>query len=565
MKARSYIKIKDEPKIETGSVLVAKPFGNLEIFDRVVIMILEHNSHGTTGILLNRQSNLMISDALSFLKFNKPLYYGGPSDTKIISYVHSNKSLPDSISLGNGLFWGGSFDVLSDLIEDRGIDLSELNFFAGFIHWKSGQLVEEINGNRSTIKNDSAINKSALGLFRIIKKNYQSLFIEKIVFNEIKFKYLLHDDSISVLSIDDGNLSINNFIVDSTLNNNDSRFFRSEGFDLNLKEISYILKDCLYTITSSHLSASYSDNNITIDSFIVRPNYDKYEFGKKAGKQIDRMDLYCEEIVLNNYDTKEMFESGKINIHHLLINIMNLHAFRDKHIKFFSEKKQFVQSLLRLAPFKFNIDSLSVKDGNVIYEERNIQSSNPGRISFNRINAVISKMTNMNLNQVDSLTVYASAYLNDKGKIKMHLIFPLVDDTTSFYCRGSMSKMEMKDLNSMMKNNAFLYFTNGVIDSLKFQFKAGKDYSTGEMLFVYHDLRIALKEKEENDTTEIKEKVMSFFANTFALNQDNPKKNKAVEKVNLYYYRNPNKFIFNYSWKTILSGIKKTIRLPEKE
>ena len=100
---------------------------------------------------------------------------------------------------------------------------------------------------------------------------------------------------------------------------------------------------------------------------------------------------------------------------------------------------------------------------------------------------------------------------------------------------------------------------------LKFQFKAGKDYSTGEMLFVYHDLRIALKEKEENDTTEIKEKVMSFFANTFALNQDNPKKNKAVEKVNLYYYRNPNKFIFNYSWKTILSGIKKTIRLPEKE
>lgn len=148
MKARSYIKIKDAPKIEAGSVLVAKPFGNTDIFERVVIMILEHNSNGTTGILLNRQSNIMISDALSFLKINKPLYYGGPSDTKIISYVHSNKSLPDSISLRNGLFWGGSFDVLSELIDVQNIDLSELNFFAGFVHWKSGQLDEEINSNR---------------------------------------------------------------------------------------------------------------------------------------------------------------------------------------------------------------------------------------------------------------------------------------------------------------------------------------------------------------------------------------------------------------------------------
>lgn len=145
MKARSHIRVRDIPKVEAGSVLIAQPFGHQDIYNRAVVLILEHNSSGTTGIMLNRQSNLNISDALAYLRVNKPLYYGGPSDTKIISYLHSNEMLPESIYLGNGLFWGGNFDILTELISNNSIDLRELNFFAGFVHWKSGQLDEEVN------------------------------------------------------------------------------------------------------------------------------------------------------------------------------------------------------------------------------------------------------------------------------------------------------------------------------------------------------------------------------------------------------------------------------------
>src|SRR4051812_29133797 len=93
MKTRYYAKLKDDPKAETGSLLIAQPFWIEEIYQRVVILVLEHNSSGTTGIILNKKSNLMIVEALPSLNLFKSLYYGGGFDTKVISYLHNNKNI----------------------------------------------------------------------------------------------------------------------------------------------------------------------------------------------------------------------------------------------------------------------------------------------------------------------------------------------------------------------------------------------------------------------------------------------------------------------------------------
>jgi putative transcriptional regulator len=146
MKASYYTRINETKKIEAGSILVAQPFWNEEMYQRVVALVIEHNSRGTTGILLNRKSNLLISEAIPSLDIMKPLYYGGAFQTKIISYLHRNMNIPDSVYLGNGIFWGGNFDVISGMISQQKIKNKDINFYAGFTNWAAGQLeIEVIN------------------------------------------------------------------------------------------------------------------------------------------------------------------------------------------------------------------------------------------------------------------------------------------------------------------------------------------------------------------------------------------------------------------------------------
>ena len=148
MNPRYFKKINETYSVEAGNIIVAKPFWREEIYKRVVILILDHKAGGSTGLVLNKKSNLMIHDALPTFNVNKPLYFGGASDTKIISYVHDKTDIPDSVYLGNNLFWGGNFDYIKTKIYESKLKLDEINFYAGFVQWDGGQLVDEIEKDK---------------------------------------------------------------------------------------------------------------------------------------------------------------------------------------------------------------------------------------------------------------------------------------------------------------------------------------------------------------------------------------------------------------------------------
>lgn len=148
MKTRPRLRIKEEAEIRTGNILLAKPFWQEEIYKRSVILLIDLRPEGSTGIILNKMSNLSVHDALPELDNNAPLYYGGPINKKTISYVHSNPRLPDSYYLGNGLFWGGNYEYLLEM-EDMGkLNLKEFHFCAGFVQWNPGELGSELNDDK---------------------------------------------------------------------------------------------------------------------------------------------------------------------------------------------------------------------------------------------------------------------------------------------------------------------------------------------------------------------------------------------------------------------------------
>lgn len=144
MRPRIQRKVKDRQEVRPGNILIAKPFWQDDNYKRSVIFLLEHDRTGSAGLIVNKPSTLSIHDALPELNVLYPLYFGGPSEIKTVSYVHNNSNVPDAVYIGNDLFWGGDYDSLVEMINSRKVSLKHIKFCAGFVHWSPGELEEEL-------------------------------------------------------------------------------------------------------------------------------------------------------------------------------------------------------------------------------------------------------------------------------------------------------------------------------------------------------------------------------------------------------------------------------------
>lgn len=143
-------------KIETnhvvpsrGKVLISEPFLYDEMFGRSVILLVDHSTDGTMGLVLNKPLPLSLNDVLKEFKDinNIPIYKGGPLSTDTLFYLHTLKDVEDSLQIGKGVYLNGDFDAIRRyILQGNDID-GKIRFFLGYSGWEHDQLCQEIEEN----------------------------------------------------------------------------------------------------------------------------------------------------------------------------------------------------------------------------------------------------------------------------------------------------------------------------------------------------------------------------------------------------------------------------------
>jgi putative transcriptional regulator len=143
-------------KIETnniapqkGRILVAEPFLNDIYFKRSIVYLTEHNNEGSIGFVLNKPVNLQISEVINdFPEFECDISIGGPVSTNTVHYIHTlGEIIPNSVNVGEGIYWGGDFDTLKQLIKEKALIKKQVRFFLGYSGWVPKQLDDELAQN----------------------------------------------------------------------------------------------------------------------------------------------------------------------------------------------------------------------------------------------------------------------------------------------------------------------------------------------------------------------------------------------------------------------------------
>lgn len=172
----------EEP--QKGKLLIAEPTltGDMS-FNRSVILLAEHNDEGSVGFILNKPLDYDISELVSEIKVSLQVFNGGPVEQDNLYFIHKVPHLiEDSIEISDGIYWGGDFESIVDLLNHNIIDDADIRFFLGYSGWASLQLSQELH-SKSWVVVPNAYQSD------IIQKSSDAFWKEKML--ELGGEYLI--------------------------------------------------------------------------------------------------------------------------------------------------------------------------------------------------------------------------------------------------------------------------------------------------------------------------------------------------------------------------------------
>ena len=151
-------------KIETnhivpakGKILISEPFLCDYVFGRSVILVIDHSSDGTMGLVLNKPLPFSLNDIIQdfYLTESVPLFQGGPISTDTLFFLHTLKNVSKALPIARGIYLNGDFTDIKQYILNGGSIKGKLRFFLGYSGWGYEQLAHEIKENTWMISKES--------------------------------------------------------------------------------------------------------------------------------------------------------------------------------------------------------------------------------------------------------------------------------------------------------------------------------------------------------------------------------------------------------------------------
>jgi putative transcriptional regulator len=133
--------------VEKGVLLVASPSLSDPNFHQTVLLIVEHGRGGTVGLILNRPTNVLVSEVLPDFTVLKRtthrLFAGGPVEpTQLILLFRLTQLLPDTRQIVDGIYVGTPRVLERIMTQPKPTEA--FRGFAGFAGWAPGQLELEM-------------------------------------------------------------------------------------------------------------------------------------------------------------------------------------------------------------------------------------------------------------------------------------------------------------------------------------------------------------------------------------------------------------------------------------
>jgi hypothetical protein len=371
------------------------------------------------------------------------------------------------------------------------------------------------------------------------------------------------------------NHSIDNFVL--SLYKDRDAYFNITSFQTDSMSVDF--RDEFYTVKIGAIRLDLNERIFKLDTLRLIPHYPKLEFGRKAGKETDRIEAMIP--YLNLYGVKVHRQDSLSIVASKLTTQLFIKAFRDKRLPFKNNYKPLpVEALFNLS-FGLKIDSVVLNKSYVEYEEIGIDADSSGTVFFDNLYATVQNFNNTQ-NTGEALLV-AEADLMGEGKLHVAGTCPY-DLDKNYKVNGYLKDMDLRKFNDMLEPEVKTRIESGHLNMLTFGFGYNNSVSNGELKLDYNDLKIMTfrnenrvmkivhKKRMKGEEVDLDEELgkksalKTFIVNTFILRRNmdgNVPEQQRTGEIN--FHREKRKSVFNFWAKSMLSGIKSAFNIDKIE
>ncbi len=408
---------------------------------------------------------------------------------------------------------------------------------------------------------------TAFNAYSLIQSYFDSMHVQQVDIREANFRLVnISGKPFKDFSLAHISASIQNVAIDSGTVYRNFGYPKADNFVLAVKDAAYLLPDSLYHVSVGQVTLYPMQDEIVLSNVRLTPQLDKEQLAKMVGHRKDWISGHIAHVRLQHIDMHKLMVDNLIAVQNLTVDSASLHLYKDKRLKPLPRQKMpSIREALQQLPVPFSIDTLMVKNGSVLYEEQVPLASEAGQISFDRIYASVYHTTNIDsLWPQSTLEADAQARFMGTTRLQISMDLPLSSRTGRHKLRGQLDMLPLPVMNRILEPVTFTSIKSGVGHSIKFEIEADDEKATGNVDFVYDDLKIALLNRQDPEDPRFKHKVGSVVANWFVIKADNPTRNQILRAGPIYYARDDKASVFNYWWRALLTGLKVSVGLEHE-
>ncbi len=382
--------------------------------------------------------------------------------------------------------------------------------------------------------------------------------IGSIFFDRCKLEiYDLVNDKV-LLENNELEFEIKDFYLQELEGDQDYFSLHLENIKLDLKKEKFMIPGGNYSLFFGHIYFDLTESLLELEDMQFKTTYkDKYELARKLKYTSEIYDISVKRIKISSIDIRRLINTGELVIDSIDVEQLNLSILMDKRLPFNKERRpKLPNEALQSMKLPLYIGKMSLKDSYIKYQEKMESAKDLMTAILGSLDTQISFATSIkdSIKTGKSLIINMQAKFMENTPLTLNFVFPLNSRVDTFFYAGHLSSAKMNGFNKASLPALGLKFKKGDLKEINFNGSANATISKGTMVMLYSDMEAEFVKKKAAE----KNKFMSWAANTVTYSS-NPGKNNKLRTASMEFERVPYKGFGNFMWKTLQTGIMRTV------
>jgi hypothetical protein len=204
------------------------------------------------------------------------------------------------------------------------------------------------------------------------------------------------------------------------------------------------------------------------------------------------------------------------------------------------------------------VDSLSFTNGSLKYGEGFVLGAKPAFVTFDNMQVLAEGIANHG-GRAAVLVIHAQAKFVNAGTMKVLMRIPVASPEFSFHYSGSLSKMDLSPLNSMLEISDQMRIKSGVLQEATFDVNVVSGRASGTLRGVYNDLKLVAIDKQTGSEKGLSNGIKSFIAKFKILKTNVPDKSGSMKIGQVKYTRQPDDPFIQFAWFALRTAVRDVV------